>query len=156
LTRVLHEKCQIPVKEAEAKELIKPGTIYLAPANYHLLIEHDRTFSLCVSEKVRYARPSIDVLFETAADVYRTKLIGIILTGANDDGSRGLRTIREYGGLAIVQDPATAEVGIMPQAALKATAVDYVLSLHEIGLLLNTVQGGKHGRSGKREYLTGR
>jgi two-component system chemotaxis response regulator CheB len=107
-----------------------------------LLIEDDRTFSLCVSEKVNYARPSIDVLFEMAAEVYGDKLIGIILTGANTDGSRGLKGIRAGGGLTIVQDPATAEFEAMPKAALNTTTVDYVLSLQEIGALLNRVQGG--------------
>lgn len=137
LARYLDEHCQLNVKQAEEKEKISPGTVYIAPANYHLLIEHDATFSLSVSERVNYARPSIDVLFETAADVYGSKVIGIILTGANNDGSLGIKTIKAYGGLAIVQKPETAEAQEMPRAALEATPVDYVLTLREIGPLLN-------------------
>jgi len=141
LVRDLGEKCQITVKQANEKEQIKPGVVYIAPPNYHLLIEDDKTFSLSVSERVNYARPSVDVLFETAADVYRDQLIGIILTGANNDGSQGLKKIKESGGLAIVQDPTTAEVDLMPKAAIEATEVDYVLSLQNIGLLLNSIKG---------------
>jgi two-component system chemotaxis response regulator CheB len=92
-----------------------------------------------VDERVNYARPSIDVLFETAAEAYREQLIGIILTGANNDGSRGLKRIKELGGMAIVQDPDTAEVGSMPKAAIQSCAVDHILSLEEISALLNTL-----------------
>jgi two-component system chemotaxis response regulator CheB len=141
LARHLHEICQLTVKQAEEKEPIAPGIVYIAPANYHLLIEADKTFSLSNTKRVNYARPSIDVLFETAADVYGARLIGIILTGANNDGSQGLKTIKECGGLTIVQDPATAEADSMPKAAIEATTVDYVLSLQEIGVLLNRIGG---------------
>lgn len=139
LARHLDEKCRLTVKQAEEKEWILPGVVYIAPANYHLLIEDDHTFSLSASERVNYARPSIDVLFETAADVYGDRLIGSILTGANNDGSQGLKTIKEHGGLCIVQDPATAEADLMPKTALETTSVDYVLSLQEIGILLSTI-----------------
>lgn len=139
LTIHLNSQCQIPVKEADEKEAITAGMIYIAPPNYHLLIEDNRTFSLSTSAKVNYARPSIDVLFETAAEVYRERLIGIVLTGANNDGSQGLKKIKEFGGLVIVQEPSTAETASMPEAALKITDVDYVLSLQEIGQLLNTI-----------------
>ncbi len=146
MVRHFHAICQVPVKQLEEKEHIEPGVVYIAPPNYHLLIEEDRTFSLAVFERVNYARPSIDVLFETAADVYKDKLIGIILTGANNDGSQGLKKVKEKGGLVIVQDPTTAEADLMPKAAIEATAVDYVGSLQEIGMLLNTIKGGHDAR----------
>lgn len=139
LVHFLNERCRLQVKEAEEKEPILPGIIYIAPPNYHLLIESDRTFSLTVSEKVNHARPSIDVTFETAARVYRKRLIGIILTGANTDGGLGLKQIKVNGGLVIVQDPATAAVDSMPRAAIAETAVDYILPLQKIGPLLEKI-----------------
>ncbi|MBW6521467.1 MAG: chemotaxis protein CheB [Desulfoarculaceae bacterium] len=132
----LDQRCAVQVKEAEEKEQAVPGTVYLAPANYHLLLEDDRTFSLTLESRVCFARPSIDVLFESAADVYGSRLIGIILTGANDDGSRGLAAIKKRGGLAVVQDPVGAEVETMPLAALQTADVDFVLPLGAIGLFL--------------------
>ncbi len=128
--------CRLPVKEAEEKEVIKRGRVYLAPANYHLLVEADKTFSLSTDEKVNYSRPSIDVLFETAAEAYGAALIGVILTGASRDGAAGLRRIKEAAGLTIVQDPATAEFPAMPQAALEETQADHVLDIGGIGGLL--------------------
>lgn len=136
LVQYLNERCAVQVKEAEEKEELTKGTVYLAPANYHLLLEDDSTFSLTLESRVRFARPSIDVLFESAADVYGSRLIGIVLTGANDDGSLGLAAIKQRGGLAIVQDPASAEVATMPKAALKAAEVDFVLPLTTIGPFL--------------------
>jgi len=138
----LKEQCSIEIKEADEKVKIRDGCAYIAPPNYHLLIEKDGSLSLTVGEKVCYARPSIDVLFETAADAYGEKLIGIILTGANSDGSKGLARIKEKGGLAIVQDPREAEADIMPQAAIAATTVDYILELNRIGILLRKITGG--------------
>jgi two-component system chemotaxis response regulator CheB len=132
----LTESCLLPVREAEEKEEISPGIVYFAPPNYHLLIEADRTFSLSIDPKVNFSRPSIDVLFETAADVYGANLIGIVLTGASRDGAAGLRRIKENNGLAIVQDPATADYPVMPSAALGETQVDHVLSIAQIGRLL--------------------
>jgi two-component system chemotaxis response regulator CheB len=130
------DQCALAVKEAADKESIEAGTIYFAPPNYHLLINDDKTFSLSIDDKVNYARPSIDVLFESAVDVYAPWIVGVILTGANNDGAEGLRLIKENGGLAIVQDPQTAESAYMPKAALAATKVDYVLPLPEISKLL--------------------
>jgi two-component system, chemotaxis family, protein-glutamate methylesterase/glutaminase len=127
--------CALPVKEADEKELIQPGTIYLAPPNYHLLIEKDHTFSLSIDERVNFCRPAIDVLFDSAVQAYASHIIGVVLTGANNDGAVGLRKIKERGGLAVVQDPRTAETTYMPQAALEATSVDHVLSVPEIGKL---------------------
>lgn len=115
------------------------GVVYIAPANYHLLLEQDETLSFSAEEKVNFARPAIDVLFETAADAYGSGLIGIILTGAGSDGSKGLKKIRESGGLVIVQDPATAQADAMPRAAIAITPVDHILPLPEIGPFLNRI-----------------
>jgi len=144
LVQYLNGRCSMTVKQADEKEAIKPGMVYLATPNYHLLVEEDRTLSLTVDKRVNYARPSIDVLFETAALAYREKLIGVILTGANNDGSRGLKKIKEAGGLAVVQDPLNAEVDSMPRAALAATAVDYILPLDQIGPFLVSIVKGKN------------
>jgi len=135
------DQCALVVKEARDKEAIEAGNIYFAPPNYHLLINDDKTFSLSIDDKVNYARPSIDVLFESAVDVYAPWLVGVILTGANNDGAQGLRLIKESGGLAIVQDPKTAESAYMPKAALEATRADYVLPLQGIGKLLLEIPG---------------
>ena len=144
LVQNLYERCRLTVKEVDEKEVIKPGMVYLAPPNYHLLVEEDRTFSLTVDERVNYARPSIDVLFETAALAYREKLIGVILTGANNDGSQGLKKIKEAGGLALVQDPLDAEVDSMPRAALVAVAVDCILPLDQIASFLVSIAKGNN------------
>ncbi len=112
--------CRLRVKEAEDKEPLEPGSLYLAPPGYHLLVEPDRRLSLSTEEPVHYSRPSIDVLFETAADAYGAGLIGIVLTGASADGAQGLRRICEAGGLGIVQQPNTALAPRMPQAAWDA------------------------------------
>lgn len=131
------------VKEADEKELITPGNIYLAPANYHLLVEADYTFTLTVDERVNYARPSIDVLFETAADAYKTKLIGIVLTGGNFDGAKGLKKIQDNGGTVVIQDPKTAEAKSMPKAAIEKTEPDYILEPGQINALLMNIH--EHG-----------
>lgn len=136
---ILNKSCALEVKEVEEKEKIKAGYIYLAPSNYHLLIENDRTFSLSIAERVSFARPSIDVLFETAATVYQETLIGIVLSGSNHDGTAGLKAIQDCGGLCIVQDPATAASPYMPSSALAAIQADYVLSLEKIIDLLNKI-----------------
>jgi len=139
LIHILNDLKMLTVKEADEKEKPVKGMAYVAPPNYHLLVEADHTFTLTVDERVNYARPSIDVLFETAAEAFRDTLIGIILTGANNDGSKGLKKIRELGGLTIVEDPETAEVNSMPRAALLSTPVDHVLSLEEIAPFLNSL-----------------
>ena len=136
---ILDGRCPLVVKMAEEKESVQPGHVYFAPADYHLLVERDETFSLSIDERVNYSRPSIDVLFESAASVWASRLIGVILTGASSDGADGMRMIKECGGLTIAQDPSTARYPIMPQAAICATRVDYVLSLDEIGKLLGEV-----------------
>lgn len=141
--RYFKDRCRLEVKTADEKEAVEPGKIYLAPPNYHLLVEADRTFSLSVDPPVNYARPSIDVLFETAAEAFGPELCGVILTGANTDGSNGLAAVRKNGGLTVVQDPETAEVPAMPRAALKATAVDHVLPLESIGPFLSSLKAGR-------------
>ena len=128
--------CALRVKDAADKEPLKAGTVYVAPAGYHLLVEEERIFSLSVDELVNWARPSIDVLFESAADVFEERLVGVILTGANGDGSEGLRAVKEQGGLAVVQDPQTARVDVKPRAALEATEVDHVVDLDGVAALL--------------------
>ena len=133
---LLNDKSQIELKEADEKEKIENGKVYIAPPNYHLLIERNKTFSLTVDERVNFARPSIDVLFESAAEAYKNKLIGVVLTGSNNDGTKGIKRIKDGGGLAIVQDPETAESVYMPASAIAAIKPDYVLSLSDIASLL--------------------
>jgi two-component system chemotaxis response regulator CheB len=156
----LNESCCLTVKEAEEKEAIKPGFVYIAPANYHVLVEPDKTMSLSIDAKVCYSRPSVDVLFETAAEAYRSGLIGIILTGANHDGAAGLKKIKRNGGLTIAQDPATAEAKLMPLSAIRENIVDKILSLAEISLFLaelfpfnpSTLKQPSKGQSFTRRY----
>jgi two-component system chemotaxis response regulator CheB len=136
LEQSLNSECEIRVKQADEKEAINDGVVYIAPPNYHLLIEDDNTFSMSVEGAVNYARPSIDVLFESAAYVYGPELIGVVLTGANYDGSRGLKKIKEMGGLTIVQTPETSEFDDMPRAAIAAVEPDHILPLEEIGPFL--------------------
>ena len=136
LAKLLGERCFLRVKEADEQDEILPGTVYLAPPNYHLLVEREGFLSLSADPHVSFARPSVDVLFESAAEVFGPGLIGVVLTGANCDGSQGLRTIKQKGGLAIVQDPDDAEARQMPQSALAATEVDYVVTLAGMATLL--------------------
>jgi two-component system, chemotaxis family, protein-glutamate methylesterase/glutaminase len=123
------------VRDAEDKDRLEPGHVYLAPPDYHLLVEPG-SLALSTDEAVQFARPSIDVLFESAADAYGEQAIGIILTGANDDGASGLARIKQRGGVAIVQDPETSERRRMPDAALEAVDADAVLRLEEMGKFL--------------------
>jgi two-component system chemotaxis response regulator CheB len=142
LEKVLQQHTRLTVVEAEDKMAIEPGRIYLAPADYHLMIEEPGRVALSTDAPVRSARPSIDVLFQTAADAYRDAVLGVILTGASADGAEGLAAIKGQGGRAIVEDPTTAECRAMPAAALAATAVDYVLPLDRIGDHLVTLVEG--------------
>lgn len=134
--RHLNNKSRMPIKEADEKEKIESGKAYIAPANYHLLVEKDKTFTLTVDERVNFARPSIDVLFESAAEAYTNSMIGIVLTGANSDGTKGAQRIQELGGLTIVQDPETAEASYMPASAIAAITPDHILPLEKIIALL--------------------
>jgi two-component system chemotaxis response regulator CheB len=126
LVRVLAPRCGLPVREAADKESAEGGTVYVAPAGYHLLIEPERTFALSLDEPVHYSRPSLDVLFESAAHAYRDGMLGIVLTGANADGAEGLRIVRELGGTAWVQEPDTAYARAMPAAALQCAGADRI------------------------------
>lgn len=126
---------KLRVLDVEDKQPIKAGHVYLAPADYHLYVEKG-AFSLSVDAAVAYSRPSIDVLFESAADAYRDRLLGVVLTGANADGARGAKQIKARGGMVIVQDPKTAEAPAMPQAAIDAVRVDRILPLDRIGPFL--------------------
>lgn len=134
--QLLNDKSDLSIKEADEKEKIENGKVYIAPPNYHLMIEMNKTLSLTIDERINFARPSIDVLFESAAEVYKNKLIGVILTGSNADGTVGLKKIKEYGGLTIAQDPKTAESPYMPTSAIAAVQMDYILSLEDIIKLL--------------------
>jgi two-component system chemotaxis response regulator CheB len=135
LAEFFRRSCKVHVMDADDKQWIKPGTVYFAPADYHLLVEKG-AFSLSVDEQVHHSRPSIDVLFESAADAYGAALIGVVLTGANDDGATGAKRIKSRGGLVVAQDPKTAEAPAMPAAAIATGAVDQVLPLEEIGPFL--------------------
>lgn len=132
LVELLGKRCRMPVSEARERSKILPGAIYVAPPGYHLLVEDNHTFSLSSDPKVSYARPSVDVLFESAAHAYGKRLIGVILTGANSDGSNGLRAIAEAGGMCLVQDPAGAEAQAMPEAALRTCMAARGMPLDEI------------------------
>ena len=136
LAELFDYRLDLRVREARDKEAIEPGVLYFAPSSYHLLVETDHSFSFSCEDRVNYARPSIDVLFETAADAWGKSLAGILLTGANYDGAAGLAGMRVAGALTIVQDPATAEVPTMPEAAIRAMAPDLILPLAEIHSLL--------------------
>jgi len=142
LPAYFRRQTDLKVVDAEDKEWIRPGHVFLAPADYHLLIERNGShgeLSLSVDELVRHSRPSIDVLFESAADAYGDRLIGVILTGANDDGARGAARIKARGGIVIAEDPLTAEAPAMPRAAITAVQVDRILRLEEIAPFLSEV-----------------
>ena len=133
-------KSGIPIIEPFDKEQIKPGKAYLAPANYHMYIELGNKIALSTEEPVNHSRPSIDLSFVTAAQVYREKLIGIILSGANRDGAYGLKKIKDLGGLAIVQDPEECQVKTMTEASLKMTKVDFVYNTNDIIKFLQNIK----------------
>jgi two-component system, chemotaxis family, protein-glutamate methylesterase/glutaminase len=139
LAEIFAHKCALQVKEAEDKMRVAPGTVYFAPPDYHLLLDAGPRLALSVDELVHFSRPSIDVLFESAADIYAERLMGIILTGANVDGAAGLAAIHRAGGITVVQEPQSAQVPLMALSALKITAADFVLPLEEIAGLLQTL-----------------
>ncbi|WP_224372241.1 chemotaxis protein CheB [Hyalangium versicolor] len=141
LVDIFQGKCQLPVREAQDKEQVQPGTVSFAPPDYHLLVDEGPTLALSVDDPVHYSRPSIDVLFESAADVYGPRLAGIILTGANADGAQGLQTVRAAGGVTVVQRPDTAQVSLMPQSALNRGPADFVLTLEQIAHLFQVMGG---------------
>lgn len=136
LVTILGRHCALRVKEVEESEKIQAGIVYLAAANYHLLVEKDATLSLSVDAKVCYSRPSIDILFESAAQAFGSQLVAVILSGAGADGSEGIKKVAECGGITIVQDPNEAAMPSMPRAALASTEVHYVRPLASLGALL--------------------
>jgi two-component system chemotaxis response regulator CheB len=136
LVEIYEKRCVLPVREADDKEPIEPGTVYFAPPDYHMLVEKSRQIALSTDEPLHFSRPSVDVLFESAADAYGERLLGIILTGANQDGAAGLHAIHRAGGVTVVQQPDSAQVPLMVVSALQRNPADFVLSLPEIGELL--------------------
>ncbi|APW37914.1 chemotaxis protein CheB [Rhodoferax koreense] len=150
LVDIFQPRCALAVREAQDKESVAGGTIYFAPPDYHLLVDRGPDarpqLALSVDEAVNYSRPSIDVLFESAADVYRERLMGIVLTGGNQDGASGLMAVQRAGGVSVVQDPETAQVSLMPASALAAVKdgpVDFVLPLPDMADLLKTMSEGE-------------
>lgn len=133
----LNNKTSFLVKEAEQNEVISPKIVYFAPPNYHIQIEENRTISLSTDAKVNFSRPSIDVLFETAAWVYKDELVGILLTGSNNDGSNGLLEIKKHGGKTIVENPITAYSKTMPYTATTLFEPDYIINIEDIAEKIN-------------------
>jgi two-component system, chemotaxis family, protein-glutamate methylesterase/glutaminase len=142
LATLLQDLTPLRVVDVEDKEPIEPGNVYIAPANYHMLVDGGH-FSLTTDPLVRFSRPSIDVTFTSAGDAYPGSTLGVILTGANDDGSRGLRHIVNRGGRAVVQDPATAESKAMPTAALQAVPEAHVVPLRDMAAHLVRLAASK-------------
>lgn len=137
LTELLTAKTSLPVKEVEDGDVLVGGTIYIAPADYHLLLEKKGGLSLDASEKINYSRPSIDATFESAAEAWGEKLTVIILSGANADGSEGMKIVKQHGGICLAQNPATASSPYMPQYAINHVAVDSILNADEIAAYIN-------------------
>ena len=139
LADLLNLKTKMIVKEAEEKEFIQPGTVYIAPADYHMLIERNGMVSLDYSEKINFSRPSIDVTFDCAASVFGNRVVGILLSGGNADGVLGLKAIKRAGGMCVVQDPESALVSFMPQHAMNELQVDRKLGMGEMAAFLNGI-----------------
>jgi two-component system chemotaxis response regulator CheB len=143
LADVFATRLRRDVREALDKASIEPGIIYFAGPSYHLSVERDFSLSLSQEDRVHFSRPAIDILFDSAADAYGPELVGVLLTGANEDGAQGLATIKQRGGLTIVQDPTEARIAVMPLAALKLQSPDHILSLNGIGSLLAKLERSK-------------
>jgi two-component system chemotaxis response regulator CheB len=148
LSEIYGPKCSTPVKEAEDKEPVQPGTVYFAPPDYHLLLERGPHLALSVDEPVHFSRPSVDVLFESAADVYGERLMGVILTGASEDGAAGLEAVRHAGGVTVVQEPEGSYESQMAVSALKRGPADYVLPLARIAELFSSLPGVRRAARG--------
>ena len=146
LRQLLHERSVLEVCEVEDKMPLEPGRVYVAPPDYHTLVEPGH-FSLSTDAPVRYSRPSIDVTFLSASDSYGHRTVGVVLTGANADGSEGLRRISDRGGLALIQDPATAESSMMPTAAMRAVPRAKVMPLEDLVRFVGTLPVGHAERS---------
>jgi two-component system, chemotaxis family, protein-glutamate methylesterase/glutaminase len=129
LSELFASRCALPVREAEDKEPVQPGTVYFAPPDYHMLVDRGPALALSGDEAVHFSRPSIDVLFDSAADIYGERLMGVILTGANQDGAAGLAAVGRAGGRTVVQDPSSAAAAYLPEAAIQQGPVGVVLSL---------------------------
>jgi two-component system chemotaxis response regulator CheB len=142
LAEIFASRCRRPVREPSDKEPIEPGVVYVAPPDYHMLVDVGPQVSLSADDLVHYSRPSIDVLFESAADFYGERLLGIILTGANEDGANGLAAVHRAGGITVVQQPEGALAPYMLVSALKRVPADKVLSLADIGTLLHGLSEG--------------
>lgn len=134
---LLSTRTKLIVKEVDEKEKIVPGIVYIAPSDYHLLVEQDETFSLDYSEKINYSRPAIDATFQTAAEVYKTKLVCMLLSGSNSDGVNGLKSVKNWGGTAVIQDPESAQVAYMPEQARLNVKLDRVLSIDDMAEFIN-------------------
>jgi len=137
LTDLLKNRTSLIVQEAEEKSKLLPGYIYIVPADYHLLIENNHTISLDYSEKVNYSRPSIDVTFQSAAEIFKDELVCMLLSGSNADGVEGLKTVKKYGGLAVVQNPETAIMPYMPQQALNYAEPSITLDSFKMAAFIN-------------------
>ncbi|SDU96104.1 chemotaxis protein CheB [Pseudomonas mucidolens] len=140
LSEVFGHRVSVPVREAQDKELIKPGTLYFAGPGYHLSVEQDRSLSLSQEDRVHHSRPAIDYLFTSAADTYGSGLLAILLTGANQDGAEGLAHVKQSGGTTVVQDPSEARISVMPLAALALHTPDHILTLSRIAVLLASLE----------------
>lgn len=137
LCELIGRKASLLVREARERLRAEPGVVYVAPSDYHLLLEADMRFALSVDPRVSYSRPSIDVLFESAANACAPRVLGVVLTGGNHDGATGLKHIRDAGGIAIIQRPESSEVASMPAAALALAGADHCVDIAEIGPLIN-------------------
>jgi two-component system chemotaxis response regulator CheB len=146
LAEVLGGKTALPVKQVEDKEPVTAGTVYVAPPDYHLLIERSRTFALSADDLIHFSRPAIDVLFESAAEAYGDRLAAIVLTGSNADGARGLLAVKRQGGLALVQSPAGVVAPRMPEAAIALAQPDRILPIEEIAAFLAGLGRGGRGQ----------
>ncbi len=143
LAVILQRHCVLPVREVEDKDPIEPGRVYLGPSDYHLLVEADG-FALSTEGRVTFARPSIDVLFESAAAVFGRMVVAVVLTGASSDGAAGVVSVKAAGGRVLVQDPLTADSAVMPRAAIATRRVDEILPLATIGSRLNQLVQQRH------------
>lgn len=137
LRDLLQSRTLLSVKEVEEKSFLKSGVIYLAPANYHVLVEEDKSFSLDYSEKVNYSRPSIDVTFQSAAEIYKEELVCILLSGSNSDGTEGLKTVASLGGTVVVQNPETAIMPYMPEVAITSLKESLVMDADKMASYIN-------------------
>lgn len=143
LCDIFQPRCAVPLREAQDKEPVEPGTVYFAPPDYHLLIDAGPSVALSIDDPVHFSRPSIDVLFESAADVYGNTLLAVLLSGANQDGAEGLAAVQAAGGLTAVQDPGTAAMSTMPQAALSLMQPDHVLAPQQLAALFAQLPHGR-------------